>query len=54
MAICCALIMLIGPSRVYLGAHWASDVLGSYIIGVLWLFVLILGYQMVLHKRTTR
>jgi membrane-associated phospholipid phosphatase len=54
MAICCALIMLIGPSRVYLGAHWASDVLGSYIIGVLWLFVLILGYQMVLHNRTTR
>jgi membrane-associated phospholipid phosphatase len=53
MAICCALIMLIGPSRVYLGAHWASDVLGSYIIGVLWLFVLILGYQMVLHNRTT-
>ena len=54
MAICCALILLIGPSRVYLGAHWASDVMGSYIIGVLWLFVLILGYQMVLHKRTTR
>ena len=52
MAICCALVVLIGPSRVYLGAHWASDVVGSYIIGVLWLFVLILGYQMVLRKRT--
>lgn len=52
IAICGALIMLIGPSRVYLGAHWASDVMGSYIIGVLWLFVLILGYQLVSHKRT--
>ncbi|MDD1697910.1 MAG: phosphatase PAP2 family protein [Methanoregula sp.] len=54
MAICCALILLIGPSRVYLGAHWASDVVGSYLIGVLWLFVLILGYRMVVHNRTAR
>jgi membrane-associated phospholipid phosphatase len=54
IAICSALVMLIGPSRVYLGAHWASDVLGSYIIGILWLFVLILGYQLVSRKRTTR
>ena len=51
---CGTLILLIGASRVYLGAHWASDVLGSYIIGVLWLFVLILGYQLVSRKRTTR
>jgi membrane-associated phospholipid phosphatase len=54
IAICSALVMLIGPSRVYLGAHWASDVLGSYIIGVLWLFVLILGYHLVSHKGTIR
>ena len=45
IAICGALIMLIGPSRVFLGAHWASDVLGGYIIGALWLFLLILVYQ---------
>jgi undecaprenyl-diphosphatase len=50
IAACGALVMLIGPSRVYLGAHWASDVVGSYIIGVLWLFVLILGYQLVAHR----
>jgi len=52
IALCSALVMLIGPSRVYLGAHWASDVMGSYIIGVLWLFVLILGYQLLSRKRT--
>jgi undecaprenyl-diphosphatase len=52
IAICSALVMLIGPSRIYLGAHWASDVVGSYIIGVLWLSVLILGYQLVSRKRT--
>ena len=53
IAVCSALVILIAPSRIYLGAHWASDVLGSYIIGILWLFVLILGYQLVSRKRTT-
>jgi undecaprenyl-diphosphatase len=28
------LIFLIGLSRVYLGAHWTSDVLGGYVIGI--------------------
>jgi membrane-associated phospholipid phosphatase len=45
VAICAALIVLIGPSRVFLGAHWASDVVGSYIIGSIWLMILILAYQ---------
>jgi membrane-associated phospholipid phosphatase len=53
IAACGALILLIGPSRIFLGAHWASDVLGSYIIGVLWLSVIILGYHLVSYKRIT-
>lgn len=51
ITICAALIILIGPSRIFLGAHWASDVIGSYIIGTIWLFVLILAYQEVMRRR---
>jgi undecaprenyl-diphosphatase len=50
IAICAALIVLIGPSRVFLGAHWASDVAGSYIIGSIWLLFLILGYQWAMRR----
>jgi membrane-associated phospholipid phosphatase len=53
IAACGGLILLIGLSRVYLGAHWASDVLGSYIIGALWLFVLIFLYRLASNREFT-
>lgn len=35
------MIFLIGVSRIYLGAHWFSDTLGSYLTGGIWLYFMI-------------
>lgn len=38
-------IATIGISRIYLGAHWATDVLGGYLLGILWLIFTIRLYN---------
>jgi membrane-associated phospholipid phosphatase len=50
VGICGVLIVLIAPSRIYLGAHWASDVIGSYIIGTLLLIILVVLYRYAVQR----
>jgi undecaprenyl-diphosphatase len=48
---CLALLVLaIGFSRVFLGAHYPSDVLGGYTIGAFWLAVCISALEMIRRR----
>jgi membrane protein DedA with SNARE-associated domain/membrane-associated phospholipid phosphatase len=50
--IACAalLILLIGLSRIYLGVHYFSDVVGGYAAGVVWLAACVSGLEIVRRK----
>lgn len=42
---CVSVLVAEGTSRVYLGHHWSSDVLGAYILGGFWICVELVIYR---------
>jgi undecaprenyl-diphosphatase len=45
------LVLLVGPSRIWMGQHWASDVLASYALGLTYLILLV---QLYARRRLAR
>lgn len=48
------LIILIGLTRLYLGVHWLTDVIGGYVAGTVWLFLCISSLEAAKTYRLNR
>lgn len=54
VGIASTMIALVGPSRIYLGHHWFSDVVASYLLGTSYLLTLTAVYRRVRQQRASQ
>mgnify|MGYP001788737811 CR=1 FL=1 len=47
-------VVAVGASRVYLGYHWVSDVLGSWTLGVVWLSAVVTADRVLTARYPTQ
>jgi undecaprenyl-diphosphatase len=52
--LCLFMVVMIGLSRIYLGVHYPSDVIGGYFISAAWLTLVIGWYEHALKERFSR
>ncbi|MEZ0239233.1 MAG: phosphatase PAP2 family protein [Chloroflexota bacterium] len=52
VAALCALLALVGPSRIQQGHHWTTDVVASYLLGLAYLLALVEAHDLVMTPRS--
>ena len=50
LAVLALMVGLVGVSRIHLGHHWASDVLGGYALGAAYLLLLVEAYRLLVIR----